>query len=1579
MTYGRYWMLLVCLFIGTLELHASTGNEDPPAEGKADKTVSYQLNQQRDFASLQAFDFVAYEEAPSPYFIENYATLPSLEQQGLREKVEATYQKVLDENRFVEFLDLTSFIELPIGINKDIGGVQYTILIDSVVMTPLESFLYASMRFKLPQADKAIHFIGRDIRFSASGGLTGDGVLQLIGDYPINLGGKGEDNSAKSQLVIKGEAGGTFVEFDCNGYKQFSLDASLVFSRDLLIPEGPNGERLEDENVAINVQTTLVDWNDLLITANIPAFQVKGVKDMSFTVQNAVIDLSDTRNAPSVVFPQGYNEISPMLSSGTPELWRGVYIRELTVALPRQFKKAGEEGSSSSASDRISFSGLNMLIDNMGFSGILSAENLIPIDKGKIGNWAFSLEQIYVGLLANEINEAGFNGRVNIPINTTEGNQQASGGNAEEGKFFTYTAQIKPNNEYIFNVSNADKLNFDLWKADVTLDPTSYVEIKLVQGQFRPKAHLDGMMTMNIGMKGDSGSPEADESKNAKLAKITFQDLEVQTVKPYVRVGSFSLGVESDENKMGGFPLRINEISGGMTGEEIFLGIDITLSLIKENDGGFAANGKLKLVSQAVENGNDLRYRFKKLQVERFAIDIDQGNFAFKGVLNFYKEDPIYGNGISGTIEATFRPTFQIQASAIFGTKDGNRYFYVDAKVNFSGGIPLFPGINLYGFGGGAYYGMSIDTKGVGSPLGQTASGMVYVPDANVAFGFKASVFLGLPKEEALFIEATYEMAFNKGGGVKYINFVGNGYFFVTPDNGADKLTQNSEKLAAVAKGSGDKNLNEGSGTANAEAVYGPPGGLGDRAQAYVTVNILFDFENNTLHGNAQAFINAAGGLIKGSGAGGKAGEVVFHFAPGEWYVYIGRPEYENRFGITVAGLATLDAYFVIGSVIPDTPPPPPEVSEILGDIDLDYMGDMNTLADGGGFGFGASFRVDTGDVSFLMFYARFRAGLGFDLMLKDYGDAECKGRGQVGLNGWFANAQAYAYFEGKIGIRVKIFGKRKSFEILAIGAAVVVQAKLPNPAWFRGIVGGYFRILGGMIKGTCKFELEIGEECELIRSGSVLETVEVIAQVTPQENTKDIDVFTVPQAVFNYEMEKEYQMVDYDESIIKFKISLDKFEIKDGTKVLDSDQTWNDDHTVLALNSFDILPPKKELTVSVVAKFKELKDGYWSVVKVDGQELVEAKTIKFTTGEAPDHIPAENVAYSYPTQGQFNFYKNEHSQGYVTLVRGQPYLFEKSDRWTPKLRVKTIPEGNAKMVNLNYVASAKEVRFNIPAGLPNDKVFALEIVNVPNTTLTEIDANVSEVNTKVQGLEGTEVDLEMRSRQATGTIEEVQEKVIYQANFRTSKYNTAAAKIASVNPSSGWRDPIMTGVHAVGSNIKGPEPFSEEEILGRVNFEPLFQLEADLSNNTWYNQDIYPMIYEGYPIMGQFRISSSNRDPSVLGVVPKKAVYLYQYPWNFNLTEDNITLGTVQLRETVGRFDYYLAKFMYYDFMDLSNQAANYVSSSGGSNTRLNKLLNGTFPAVRKGDYWVNIKYVLPGKNTVTSTYRHKIYNPLD
>jgi hypothetical protein len=224
------------------------------------------------------------------------------------------------------------------------------------------------------------------------------------------------------------------------------------------------------------------------------------------------------------------------------------------------------------------------------------------------------------------------------------------------------------------------------------------------------------------------------------------------------------------------------------------------------------------------------------------------------------------------------------------------------------------------------------------------------------------------------------------------------------------------------------------------------------------------------------------------------------------------------------------------GTKIYESPPPPENVSRILGSYNLDYTSNLNLLGEGKGIAFGAGLRFNTGEKKFFPFYAKFDAGAGFDVMLKNYGQVGCKNQSTpLGINGWYANGQVWAYLEGSIGLEVDwrfIHGK---YEILNVGAAAVLQAKMPNPFWMRGVIGGQYSILGGLVSGNCRFDFTVGEECEIINGGSPVKGMAVIAEVTPNDGSTDINVFNSPQAIFSMSIDKIFQLQDMDGNNISF------------------------------------------------------------------------------------------------------------------------------------------------------------------------------------------------------------------------------------------------------------------------------------------------------------------------------------------------------------------------------------------------------------------------------------------------------------
>ena len=1533
------------------------------------KIEPVKINKKLKFQSKRSFEVNKFDPQltvinnflPEGFFTLNRNLEDSIQNQASR--LDSLIRYLEDNNNFVDHLDPEIPYKLPVGIKRDIGGTSFYVILDEVSGDINEALFNAFLYFQPPQSSQPLILYGRDLKFAASGGFI-EGKLELLTTFVINENGQ-------TQLELKAGdpnnpgtvESGTYAIIDCNGFRELHVEADIVFSRNLIVPEDSLGNVISTGNVRASIETTLLDWNDLLVSINLPAFQLPNLKGFSFSVMDAVLDFSDMKNAPATQFPADY--INNYYNGVNPSLWRGVYIREFMVKVPPQISQRGD-------TSRIGFVGYDILVDSRGFSGRLAAENLLPIEKGQIGNWAFSVDTLSISLVANQLTEGRLAGSILLPV--TEGEKENELG---------YYALVQPDNRYEFRVITRSEIEFDIWgAAQGALYENSTIRIVVDEGKFKPSANLSGWMSVNVGVNSENGTPDVDTKKNFSIARLEFQELQIQSVRPYVQIRSFSLG--TDSTKFNNLPVTINEIYGSQQDDILTLGVKfrINLSPVVAGDGGIEIRSR-----NFEDNKGDLRYRFDRLDISRIGVEVTQGPIQFKGLIDFFRNDREYGTGFQGLVMAkfgVFGQSLGIEANALFGRTDEFRYWYVDALGEFDPGLPAGP-VGIEKLGGGAYYHMSMSGSGRPGTIGVTSTGIKYVPNGNAGVGFKATVGLSIGTESLISADVTYEMSFYVGGGVRYISFQGNGYLLSPPEPPGilAAVKEKVQKLADVLDkyripGEADPNLNANQDDMVAnEEIYGALNGPDKKSAFSAHIYLLFDFENRTFHGNFKAYLNLV--VIKGRGPGGLLGEIVVHSGPEDWYIYIGRPEYDRRIGISVLSLAEFGGYFVAGTKIPGSPPPPPQVSSILGDIDLDYTKDLNALANGGGFGFGADLQVDTGNIGFLIFYARFYAGLGFDVMLRKFNNIQCKGEeGPIGINGWYANGQAYAYIGGEIGIQVRFFRKRRRFPILEIAAAVVLQAKLPNPSWFRGVVGGRFRVLGGLIKGNVRFQFTIGKECELIEGGSVVEGLEILAQTTPSDGNNDISVFASPQAIFNYAINKPFELVDLDGQLKSFRINLDYITLKANGQELPGDLEWNNDLNVLAFNPFDIFPGEQLIEMSVQISFEERKDGVWEEVIVDDEVVVEKSDITFTTEKAPDYIPVNNVSYSYPMRDQYNFYWRENATGYIQLKQGQPNLFQPQDDWDLVGRFVSY-SGNRYPFNISYSNSTKEITFDVPNNLAGGQIMLIELVYIPSSTGGNIDSNVDTVTSTVtlgdQSNYEEQSTTEIRKQEAEGIIEALEERLVYTSSLRTSQYPTLAAKIQSTNPSSGWRRPILPGVHEIGSNLFGTEPFDQLEILGDGNIQPLIQIEASLVNNPWYNNTIYPLVYRDYPLANSIEIE--NRNINFLGLPPTKAVYLVQDPNTIQLTEDEIANGAVNpqsfARIVLNQVNYEI----YLDYVDLQGQVANYAVNNT-IDSRLRYILETPYPIINRGNYKVQINYVLPGKNEVSSTYDLIINNAI-
>lgn len=1440
-----------------------------------------------------------------------------------RNRAHALLEKVIQGQRFLETLDALSEIELPVGVVKTGGALDYSILIDRIQFTKEGALMDVYVSLALPQNGSRIAFHGT-VPLLADGGIGGSAKVFLLGDHAIPL----HDNML---VTLKGWDR-TYVEFDCSGFLGIHLDADIEFSRDLLLPEDASGV-IQEGRLKANVTTYTESLHDILLNITLPSFQLPGLAGFGFQVKEAYLDWSDLSNPPAIVFPAGY--VSPVVKAGLDDLWQGIYLKEAEVRLPPAFAKRESSG-------RISVGATEMILDNLGMTGSLYIENVIT--DGDMQGWGYTLDKLSIELITNRVSGFSLEGLLAIPV--------VKGPDGKTTQF-SYVAHRGAQGNYIFSVTIQDALKLDLWAADLKLHQGSSVRVTEKNNAFYPSAHLNGELTISLLAKGPKVS----------FNSIRFEAMVIDSEAPYFRPGTFGLGREGQQGSLSKYPVVFDNITLKSEDRRAGLAFDLIVNISgKPEDGAFSGKGGLvvwgiqddeprKDANGQVISIDPYSWKFEKVELASLKIDIKIPKvIELAGAVRFFDEDETYGDGFKGSLKGKIH-SISIQAEALFGKTETFRYWYADALVELKSGVPIVPGVlSAFGFGGGYYSKMKQGASSGSVTLGRPPSGITYVPDEKTV-GIRAIVLIGTPRPEAMRGDVSLEVSINRHGGINSVTLAGNANFMSADTPGKDQVRQ---LTAAAVSG----NLTEKLGSLK-------------RGQVYGSVRLHFDNVNDVFHGNLEVYVNVAGGIVRGVSEGNKAGWAVMHFEKNDWYIHIGTPD--QPLGLEVARIFKSKSYFMLGKNLPGSPPPPTQVSEILGAIDLDYMRDMNALESGMGIAFGLHFLVDTGDLRFLMFYGRFSAGTGLDFMLKDYGNEyHCAGSsGPMGINGWYANGQAYAFVMGKIGVKVNLKFYKGTYDILSIGAAAILQAKGPNPFWMKGTVGGYYKILGGLVKGKCRFEVTVGKECKPAGEQNLLEEVNMIAQISPTPNSRNIDVFNTPQIAFNIPVGEVFAITDLEHRNHIFRAVLDEFQVFHNGTPIPGEHVWNAERDVVIFDALDILPAKKLLHVRAKLTFEERMNGVWSKVRFEGKVVVETAETRFETGDAPEIIPQDNVWGSYPLARQLNFFPHEYYSGYIQLKDGQPYLFQPQKDRMQRMRWTEAASGKISETTFIYDHQKRRVLFSIPESLANAQGYTLEIVNMPQK-LSGPDQNVREVETNIQ-MEASAGDAVLTTQSIEGELSSTESKTLYRFHFRTSRHDTFAQKMNTISTRPAVRLMQGTLAYSLEAPLEGSEGFGEEEIYGTALSERLIVPEAITENNPWYDNFVYPIVYEGYPLMGWMSVS---RPTAEIGVPPVRDVFMGNHQARSNLTDNaGLTPPYGMQREYIS---YDLGESVVSDFRDLQRKAVNYaVDNPGPLTPRMETLIMSPIPYIRQGEYKVRLHYIIPGINIKTSSYDVSIFNP--
>jgi len=1309
--------------------------------------------------------------------------------------------------------------QLPVGVKTQIGNVVYTMAITAMRLKTSHAELDIYLEIDLPGEEEDPVFGAFGIPFSRKGGFAGDVKLALLGDYPIDL------QSGKSRIVLQpgnSPGNGTFAMVGCEGFKELNVEGYVVFSRDWLIPDGSletpeasldTSSLQMGDRVTANFSFNAQSWDFVVSLQNFKPFFVAGVPDVKWEVGEISLDFSDFENPDHLQFPEDYQ--SPFLSgSVASSLWKGVYIEAVRVKLPDRFSRPGAAP--------IVVDAARIIIDNQGFTGRIGVYNILPLSEGNADGWAFSVDTFRLDIMAMQLREGSMAGLLHVPLL----GQNNAGADTPiiPADCMGYQGLIGPGGTYSFTARPGSDYQAEMWKAQVVIASNSTISLQHEAGILTAGATLHGAISIDDDFGGAIG---------IQVSDIAFSHLGLASRSPYFQPGVWDFPAVIGA-QMGGFSLNFSEIrlEEGTSNREAHLKFIAAIEL-SEGNTAISASGGFRIEGQLQDQGNYERWRFQKLKVENIYVSASTSAWGLAGELNFYEQHPVFGNGFRGGVKVWFAGASSMEAredpanngiAAIgqFGSlrqSEGAsfRYFFVDVMAKFGSGIDI-GSLKLLGIGGGVFNRMAPvnSVTNLAAPpanpatLGSSLSGVVYQPDFTRGFRIKATLVVASPGSDNGFsVNGTFEVVTNNSGGLDTIRIYGNVTLF-GPVNWDNAHQENHSGVA-------------------------------------VFIEMLYDNvgEERGFTASSDVFINVAQGKLRGGaqhpgGLAHYAGSIDLKFTNLSWFVNIGIPEAPIAVKASLGPLtANLSAYLDIGNAIPPMPDLPDYVTSLTGAL-ANFMRNENLYATGAGFAFGVSAQVAPGKKNiFPAFYYELTFGFGFDLMLQNYGNTQCANNhsDRIGINGWYASGQAWAFLQGRFGIRVNLAFVQGEFEIMQVALAAVLQAKGPNPFWAGARIAGRYRILGGLVKGSFRMKVELGQECIMVgNGGDPMANLNLIMSTQPGEAQSQLPLNARPSVLANLPFDEAFEMNEQLYKLVLVNAALKK----NGQGMTASVEKETGDN-FMELIPHELLPGNSTVDFKVkLALMKKIGYSFSDTVKI------EERIVQFTTVPGVDSIPTSNIAFSYPLDGQQNFYPQESQQGYLQLLQGQANLL------SGNLKVRFSAHGNTPIVvPAQYLQQDKKITFGIPA-LVNDRIYRLELYTQ--------SFSPSGSGQHQGGGTGGPLFNEIENWVS-------EDKVIHTLYFRTSQYATFAAKINAI--------PEIPLSRQGRGSFTQPEPFGGAELNGTQTQDALINFEVRLQGNTWYETGNYQaLIYDAFPMEEPITIRNTWRD-DIWGMPPVNAFQL--------------------------------------------------------------------------------------------------------
>ncbi|MDP3360163.1 MAG: hypothetical protein Q8S41_12540 [Lutibacter sp.] len=908
--------------------------------------------------------------------------------------VESQTNQTIPYNNLTE---VTTPVKLPLGLNFPNGD---QLAITELVFRNNKSEFNLVTSKTTPQdwgnPVQLVGFIAKNIEFHPSNIKMPPNRIELVEDVTIIA-------NPKINFTFKKPTNsntGCFVEWGENGFSQFGIEIHSEFTRDWLLPSPDDGiSKTKAKLFALGTA-----WNDLVLTGTLDKSEIVSAQGMTVLADSLSYDMSDVLNPPSITFPENYD-------GETSNLFRGFYMKELVVEMPTTWQ------TNSGGKPQISVQ--NMIIDNTGITLFAEATNVVQFPNANVADLVASIDTVHVEIESSSLVEASVKGRIGLPVSKADSIQ-----NPLKYIALFNNAQLPSQTSYFqLTIEPTGPIYANLLKGVMTLAQTSNIVAYVDKNKKTFQTMLNGNfvwnnvklgpvknVNMNIGFQGIAMNYDSSLASN----KFTFN------------AGAWSFA--SPQKFLANFPVTIDNIGFKQlptTGSQMLhgkLNFDVIFNL--STDVGGQSKLAVELAIEDNQNASGLG-KFKPKYIGTSISDISvYANLpavSIDGTIQFRNDDPVFGNGFKGTLQATFKaPKVSISALAEFGNTSylhtsTYRYWRVEASAIFQPGLPFLPGVAFYGFGGGASNNML-------ATINNSTKKYDFTPKKG-SLGFKVLAVIGTtPKVESFNADVGLNGQFSAGQGMYNIGFTGDFYI------GAPLLPQ-IERDKAQIKGS-------------VIADYNFP----DK-HFYMYAAVTVNAPPITTPSPAELTLDTNGKTNKWFFKFGEPTDtnVVSIFSV-NLYEYL---MFGNDIKAPVNGFTEgfRNSYYSVVNQYPGIP---------------SFPGVDGNSATGRGFALGVGIKIDknfnTHIVNGYYLDLVMAAGAEVNLSMMEYIGQNCANPSQrIGLNGWRARGNIGFYVDAG----AKVVKGNDTWNLASIKAGGWLDAKFPRPTYVAGAVQGNIQIGG--------------------------------------------------------------------------------------------------------------------------------------------------------------------------------------------------------------------------------------------------------------------------------------------------------------------------------------------------------------------------------------------------------------------------------------------------------------------------------------------------------------------------------------